>query len=336
MDIAKCVLIFEPEPSDDLVIRRGSAIKALRTQFLKNASISKLMEIASGVCEVFRESPAMPNVLAIQVEKAIKRYSPSFVWDDSDLEMGVYAAAAVAQSFNFRSKGKEVRDGLFASDVLAVALWSAASFLPPCNASKLERFRVLAIKAARSHILKTSLETRARYDVPALESFADEEITYEVFEQATAPTVNALRINAALDREEIDLLWWVLSGVSEIFGQPLLSLSQEVRAVTTGVEIGALMRALPTQSHRNLALRGLDEAGSVSLLGLLEALGEDCSVIADSFKEESLIDNAPLVFPLLSAIRLGKSTGLAADSPRPLSEWGARALLERAILQIQY
>ena len=195
----------------------------------------------------------MPDTLAIQVENAIKKYSPSFVRDDRGLEMGVCAAMAVVQLFNSSSRRK-ARDGLTASDVLAVALWSAASFLPPCNEPKLEKFRVLAVDAARNCILNTSLETRARRDVPALGSFGGKGTTCEEFEQAIAPTVDALRINAALDREEIDLLWWVLGGTSEILGQSLLSLSPEVRVVVTGVEMGALMRALPTQSHRNLAL----------------------------------------------------------------------------------
>ena len=335
MDIAKYIRIFKLEPSDDFVTKRKSAIRNLRIRFLSNKSISKLMAIGSDVCEVFCESPAMPDTLATQVETAIKKSSPSFVRDDRDLEMGVCAAMAVVQSFN-SSSSKKVRDHLLASDVLAVALWSAASFLPPCNAPELEEFRVLAVEAARNRILNASLETRVRHDVPTLGSFGGEETTCEEFEQAIAPTVNALRINAALDREEIDLLWWVLSGRSEILGQRLLSLSPAVRAVTTGVEIGALMRVLPTQSHRNLVLQGLDGTDWVSLSSLLDALGKDRLVIATSFKDESLIDDALLVFPLLSAIRSGKDTGSGADLPRSLSEWGARALLERAVLRIQH
>ncbi len=329
MDISRCVRIFEPEPDDDFVIKRKSAIKILRTQFSRNKHISKLMAIGSGVCEVFRESPAMPDTLAIQVEKAIKKDSPSFERDARDLEMGVCAAMAVVQLINSSSN----RD---ARDVLAVVLWSAASFLPSCDKPKLEEFRMFAVESARNRILKAGLEDRDRHDVPALGSFASEETTCKEFEQEIIPTVNALRTNATLDREEINLLWWVLGETSQIFGQPLMSLSPEVRAVTTGVEIGMLMQALPTQSHRNLVLRGLDKEGPVSLLGLLDALGRDRLAIADSFKEELLIDDAPLVFPLLYAIRSGKSTGLAADLPRPLSEWGARALLERTVLQIQY
>ena len=335
MDIAKCVQIFKLEPDDDFVTKRESAIKNLRTQFLKNKPISKLMAIGSGVCQIFRESLAMPDTLATQVETAIKKYSPSFVRDDRDLEMGVCAAMAVVLSFNYNSSRK-VRDGLLASDVLAVALWSAASFLPPCNAPKLEEFRLFAVEAARDRILKIGFKTRDRHNVPDLGSFGDEEITCEDFKQATAPTVDALRINAALDREEIDLLWWVLNGRSEILGQRLLSLSPAACAVTTGVEIGALMRTLPTQSHRNLVLQGLDKDDKVSLPSLLDALGKDRLVIAASFKDESLIEDAPLVFPLLSAIRSGEGTGLGADLPRSLSEWGARALLERAVLRIQH
>ena len=148
--------------------------------------------------------------------------------------------------------------------------------------------------------------------------------TFDNSSSDTLSTVNALRLNAALDREEINLLWWVLGGVSEIFSRPLQTLSPEVRAVTTGIEIGALMSALPTQSHRNLVLRGIKDADPFPLPKLLEALAADRLVVADSLKDESLIDRAPLVFPLLSAVRSGEGTGRCADVPRRLSEWGAR------------
>ena len=333
MDIAKCVRIFEPEPDDDFVVKREAAITELRTQFLKKRTMSDLMAIGSEVCEVFHDSPSIPDVLANQVETAIKKHSASFVRDGRDLEMGVCAVAAIVQSIS--SSRKKWADWSIV-DVLAVALWSALSFVSARNAPKLEAFRRLAIDAARNRILNTSLETRARRKVPEVGAFGDDQTTPEAFASAVTPTINALQMNAALDREEIDILWWVLGGVSEIFDRPLQSLSPEVRAVTAGVEIGALMRALPTQSHRNLALRGLEETDPLSLSKLLAALGEDRLKIAGSFEDEALIDKAPLVFPLLSAIRSGEGAGLGADSPRSLSEWGARALLERAILRIQY
>ena len=323
MDIAKCVRIFEPEPNDDYVAKREAAIARLRTQFLKKRNISDLMGIGSGVCEVFRDSPSLSDALVSQVATAIKRESASFVQDGRDLEMGVCAAAAVVRSFNARSRTKNT---LHASDVLAVAVWSALSFLPGSEARKLEEFRLLAVEAARNRILKTGLISRARDEVPAPGALGSAE---------TVECVDALRNNAVMDREELDLLWWVLAGASEIFGQPLQSLSSVARAVTTGIEIGALMRRLPTQSHRNLVVRGLSEEDRLPLSDLLVALGEDRLVIAATFRNESLVDDAPLVFPLLGAIRSGEGAGLSADVPRPLSEWAARALLERAVLGIQ-
>ena len=333
MDIAKCVRIFEPEPDDDFVVKREAAIRELGTQFLKKRNVPDLMGIGSGICEVFRDSPSIPDVLAEQVEAAIKKQSASFVRDGRDLEMGVCAAAAVVQAISPSGKARTVWSN---ADVLAVALWSALSFMSTPNTPKLEAFRLLAVDVARNRILNTSLEARARHKVPELGAFGGEQTTPEAFALAVKPTIDALRINTALDREEIDLLWWVLGGASEIFDRPLQSLSTEVRAVTTGVEIGALMRALPTQSHRNLALRGLEKTDPLPLPKLLAALGEDRVKIAESFEDEALINEAPLVFPLLSAIRSGEGTGLGADLPRSLSEWGARVLLERAILRIQY
>ena len=331
MDIAKCVRIFEPEPDDDFVTKRNTVIRALNLKFLKKRTISDLMALGSGVCQGFCNPPSMPDAIATQVEAAIKKQSASFVQDGRDLEMSVCAAAAVVQSIESRVK---TTDTWHAADVLAVALWSALSFLPACTEPKLEEFRTLAVAAARKRILDNSLETRARHDVPEFGAFGGEKTTSKTFASATASTVDALRLNAELDREEINLLWWVLGGVSEIFERPLQSLSPEVRAVTAGVEIGALMRSLPTQSHRNLALRGIEEAAPLPLPELLAVLGENRLVVATSFKDAPLIDEAPLVFPLLSAVCSGEGTGLGADLPRSLAEWGARALLERSVLQL--
>lgn len=333
MDIAQYVRIFDPNPDDDFVIKREAAVKDLRAQFGEMNNVPALMELGSGVCEVFRETPAMPDALQNQVEKAIQEHSVSFVRGGHELEMGVCGAVAVTQMVLSDVTAKEYWANI---DVLAVALWSALSFFPACDAPKLEELRVQAIGAARARIKSAGLKTRTRRKVPAQGIFGDDTLTKDAFATAVAPVVDALRFNAALDREEINLLWWVLCGTSDIFEQPLKSLSPAARAITSGIEIGVLMRALPTQSHRNLAVRDLEDAGSLTLAELLAVLGEDRLPIAASFKSEALVDKAPLVFPLLSAIRSGSANGSCANLSRPLSEWSARALLERAVLQFQH
>ena len=332
MDITQYVRIFEPDPDKDFVAERGAAIRELGNRLSRRRDVSDLMAIGNGVCGVFRDQPPISGTLATQIEGVIKKKNASFVRDDREIELGVCATAAVVHSMNSR---RNVRNGWSAPDMLAAALWSALSFLPTCNAPKLETFRKMAVDAARDRILRTSSSARARHDVPVLEAFDAARTSPEVFAAEAERRIDTLRINAAFDREEIGVLRWMLGGVSEIFDRPLRSLPPEARAVTTGVEIGALMQAPPAQSHRNYALRSLEEKEPLSLPKLLAALGEDRMKIAASFKDETLIDEAPLVFPLLSAVRLGETSGPGADSPRALAEWGARALLEQALLRVQ-
>jgi len=333
MDIAQYVRIFALEPDDDFVTKRGAAVKDLCTQFSEETNVANLMAIGSAVSEVFRDKSSMPDALQMQIESAIRAQSVSFVREGHELEIGVCGAVAATQMV---IAGAAAKDNWTNSDVLAVALWSALSFLPACDAPKLEELRVRAIDAARSRIVNAGLKTRTRRIVPALGVFGDEAIAKETFMTAVAPAVDALRFNTALDREEINLLWWVLCGMSDIFDRPLTSLSPTTRAVATGIEIGVLMRALPSQSHRNLVMRGLKETESLTLSELLTALGEDRLPIAASFKDEALVNMAPLVFPLLSAIRTGNTNGSGAHLSKPLSDWGSRALLERAVLQFQH
>ena len=333
MDVARFVRIFEPDPSDDFVAKRAAAIKDLRTRFLKRRDPGTVMTLASGVLGVFRDPPVVPESYVRAIEGAIKEQSESFVRDDRDLEMSVCAMIAVVHAIQ---DGRKVSEGWAIADVLATAVWSGASFLPASPEPKLEELRSQVIVAAQRRILESSLDTRIRHNVQDFGRFGDETPGAEAFGEATAGTVDALRYNAALDREELNMLWWVLADTSIVLDKPLASLSSETRAIATGIELGALLRGLPSQSHRNLCVRGVGEAEPMSLPRLVEALGEDRIALAASFGDEALVDDVASVFPLLSGIRAGSSTLAGAEVPRSLRDWCARALLERAVLRMQY
>lgn len=332
MDVAKYVRIFEQDPDDDYVTKREVAIKDLKNQLIKSKNVAEIMAIGAGICTVFSDTPALPDDLAVQIETAIKKQSPAFVGEERALEMGVCGALAVVEVIN--SNVKSVDDWTI-PDVLAATVWSALSYLPPSNAPRIETLRLETIQAARDRILKFGIESRNRRHVPPLGTFGATSISQEEFAAATSGTIDALRLNASLDREEIELLWWVLSGSSDIFEGPLHSLSDATKAITIGVEIGAKMHFLPTQSHRNLAFRGVDSDLKFSLHELIAELGDDCRKIADSV-EDNLLEKAPYAFPLLSALVSGAAEGEKSGTQRPLTEWAARALLERAVLRMQY
>ena len=333
IDIAKCVRIFDPDPSDDFIAKREAAIKGLRTKFLKQRKVTGLMKLGSDVLGVFRYPPICPPANIDVIEDAIKRESVSFIREGRDLEMSVCAMVAVIQAIE---GGGRVRGPMAARDFLGVAAWSGASFLPPNSEPKLEQLRLEVVNAARNRILKSSLDTRQRYEVPDFGVFGDETVTVKAFKEATSTTVNALRYNAALDREELDLLWWVLEKTSQILDRPLCKLSPESRAIATGLELGRLMRGLPSQSHRNLSVRGIAGVEPLTLEMLVEALGEDRHPLSAAFADEEVIKEAPSIFPLINAMRTGESNLAGADVKRPLQEWCLRALLESSVVRLQY
>lgn len=331
MDTARHVRIFEPAVNDDFVTKRELAIKELRGQFAKQSTVKDLFALGADVVRGAFLEANMPQPLVDKIAAALKKHSASFVADECTLEMRICAALAVGQVIETGGKSEEWAIG----DVLALAIWLATDFIPPLPDPKVEALRIDLHAAGRQRVLRTAIESRDRKAVPDVGVFGGDTISTEAFTKALT-AVPALRYNAALDREELDLLWWLYAGRSIILNRPLASLSQATRTVITGIELGDLMRRLPSQSHRNLVLRDIAPDQSMTLNELLVAIEGDRATIAATLDGETLIGDAPDVFPLLAGIVQGTASGTAAEQPRSLGDWAARAILERSATRIQY
>jgi hypothetical protein len=146
---------------------------------------------------------------------------------------------------------------------------------------------------------------------------------------------NALRTNAAIDREEIDLLWWVLSDWSTLLDRRYSGMTNPVTAaLSSGIEAGRMLRRFPADAHRNLVLRHVKQGALISLADMIVSLGDDRILLANAFSGQTIIAACPAVFPLLGALISGSATHIRAKQKRPVSEWAARALLETAALHV--
>ncbi len=140
-----------------------------------------------------------------------------------------------------------------------------------------------------------------------------------------------LRSNAIIDREEIDLLWWVLSDWSSLLGRRFSDeTGGAAAAVASGIEAGRMIRRAPGEAHRHLVLRNVIAGKDLSLIELLTAIGEDRPKLTP-IEEYAFITNCPAVFPLSNAIQTGSTSDPRAKIKRPLSDWATRALLESSI-----
>ena len=319
--------------SDDDVNSRRAAATNLAASWKKVSTVSTLISKSAAIAEALGGDGNPSPELGNEVQTAIQKKSSAFLYEERPLDVSVCAGMAMVSLLS----DPPGTTGWTSSDIYATALWSALTYQPVLNVDRRESLRREVLETAEYWCAKSAERSRERMVVP---DPSDVEITIEADNSATsnvnesmAGTVEALRRNAALDREELDFLWWAQLGRSRLLNRQLSAISEPTRIVTAGIEGAKLLRRLPCEVHRELILRTLDQDPELDLADLLAAVGDDRPVLGAAFIEGSVIHH-PTVFPLLHALATGEVAGSGAAVKRRVSEWGGRALLEAGLIRI--
>ena len=336
IDIAAHIRIFDPTPSDDLVKKRTTAIKLLSSNLKKTRSVETIFQWVNDLARALEVDGELSETLVNKIEAAVRKSSIAFIAENEELQIIVCGSLAALYLLDSTlPKSNSVN-----RNAMAIGLWSALSYQAPRCEAKLEALRVELLQKAQQTVLHTANLSRRRIEVPNIsfeEAFEETEAPHicEVLETGMKNTITALRANALLDREELNLLWWVLSDWSDLLGRRFSSLNNpEIKAVVSGLEAGSLLRGLPADAHNNLVLRHVGETDTMSLPELLKAFGSDREGLAKAHGENAVVASFPVIFPLLTALQSGSATGAGVEIKRPLEEWASRALLESATVNI--
>lgn len=332
-NIAVHVRIFDSAPSDDLVTKRTAAIDELAKRFLAGKAVSEIFQTANDVSRSVELRGALSDALSKEVEDEIRKSSEAFVAEGNKLQIAVCGLLAALEALN-RAKPSSGR--LLVSDVLATGLWLGLSFQAPRSETKLEALRIETLNKARRVALATSQSARTRVPVPDfdLPETIDPKTLSKSLVQATFNTIEALRSNAVLDREELDLLWWVLTDHSAILDRPLSGCTPETAALASGLEVGIRLRRLPADAHHHLVLRSVKTTEPLTLQELLGKIADDRAQLATAISNREVVSACPALFPLMSALQSGSAAGTSAKIRRPLRDWTTRALVEGAALHL--
>lgn len=314
--------------SNEDVDSRKAAATALATKWGKTRSVNELIARAARIASALGGDGRAAPDLESEVEAIVQESGASaFLASERPLEIGICAGMAALELLA-RPFGA---DGWQIVDVLAAGLWSALGFQPPLAEEKREALRLQVLEAAQTRCLTSAEGARARTtvpDLPEIAAVAGEEVKAIVaLRKAASSSVSALVRNAALDREEIDFLWWYQSGRSRILKRPLADLEEPVRVVVRAVEAAKHLRRLPCDVHRDLVLGTTQGAVEMTLHDLVTAIGADRDAVGQQVAG-SLAVSTPTVFPLINALIGGEVQVPGAELRRSSSEWGARALLE--------
>jgi hypothetical protein len=336
MSIAQHIRIFEKTPDDDFVQKRTKAIDALATKFSSSNDVGLLLQLAADLTNGVAKGGVMPEARLTEIEAVIQAESTSFVKEGQELQLVTCALLAALQNLN----SAKPSEGVWTKqDVIAVGLWSGLGFQTPRSDERLEALRTEVLHAARNLVLATAARSRVRREVPAiavkLQEVYDQTKTGNTIQNSSRATIDALRANAALDREEIDLLWWLLSGWSKYADKPLSLLTPIAAVVLAGLEAGTYVRRLPGEAHKQFLFRLITEDDSYTLQQVIDGVTEQKDRLVSSFGNHQLYLGRESLYPLLHACTSGRSGGKSsAARTLKLSEWAARALLESAILHV--
>jgi hypothetical protein len=331
-DIARHVKIFDKNPSDELVTKRSSAIVLLTEQYKKLKTISDLLQLVEDILAGL-ESPRfeLPPIRVDEIEAAIKVDSPAFDREDEELQMLVCMVLATLELIKTSTPGTVLWT---THEAIAVGLWLGLSFQAPLTETRFESLRVELVQASQELISKSAETSRARTIVPdvaiKMTDVADAAKVGAAINTGANKAVSVLRANASLDREELDLLWWALGDWSELQNQHYAQLSIAGTALTAGVEAARILRRLPAESHRQLALRRVYGRECFTFAQLAVAMAESLDPIRMLYAGNAYVSSYPRTFKLFSSIVSGKSLG----GERSLRDWGSRALLEAAVIRI--
>ncbi len=310
----------------DVDSRRAAAI-SLAASWGKERTISNIVSKAKDVADALGGDGSPSSELGDEVQVAIQKKASSFLYEERPLDVSICAGMAMVSMLS----GSTGIGGWTTYDVYAVALWSALAYQPALESQRREKLRREVLDAAANWVATTAEKARERVDVPdpsVLKISIDAgNVVSSNFKEAMTSTVEALRRNATLDREELDFLWWAQLNRSRLLKKPLSAIVEPTRIIAIGIEGAEMLRRLPCEVHCEIVLRTLDLDPELDLPELLAAIGDDREILSAAFIKEHVVGR-PTVFPLLHALATGDSTGSGALLKRNVSEWGKRALLE--------
>ncbi|HAU77183.1 MAG TPA: hypothetical protein DCW88_17140 [Agrobacterium sp.] len=326
-DIATHMRIAALHVSNEDVDSRTAAVTTLKAAWAKVNTLEGIVGKAEDVAKSLAGDGIPPDGLGSEVQTAIQKKASAFLYSERPLDIGIVAGNAAA-SFIADKPGS---GGWTIADVWAATLWAALSFQYPLEDPKRETLRTYVLDTARTRSTlgaEAARERSAVTDFKKLEITSGEEEKFaEAFEKSTTTTIEALRRNAALDREELDFLWWSLSGRSRLLGKQFAQIEGPIGAVAAGIEAGSHLRRLPCEVHREVVLGKVAGSPPANLAELIEGVGRERERFASSYAD-GFVARHPSVFPLLHALSTGKTDFNGATTKRSAEEWASRALLE--------
>jgi hypothetical protein len=334
--------IVNPTPSDDYVRqRREAAEKLVNDESLPVETLETFVEFA--VFGVPSSRGEQQEFATESLITAIREFQPSFAGDVDANQLELRLVAAIVIGERVRS---EPSDPI---NVYLASLLIGALLLQPLPAEVyIARLIEDLVEVAKASLRKASNAVRARRPWPnksSVDITGDDHTAVALSaKKAFDVLLGAITSNAAADREELDVLWWVFGGRSARTGERFQSMTDGERVFNAAIELSDRMLMPPISTAQQLLSSLVSDQSQVSLTNLVGQVTKETLIALVEKKKgvETVLESQPCILPLSwLATRLlasdfspgwqhefEKKTKLKADTPAVPGDWARQVFAE--------
>jgi len=314
-------VVYPQKPTSEVVNARTATVSKALAELFEKDDLALLANYCVAAVRGPADRFAPDSILVTTLVEKIRAEQSAFPanLEENALELQIVAALVLGELMSpaARNQNRELSD-LGAAMLLCLVECGTESTAPHLAAVIKE-----LVGLATTTLEKSARQARKRVDLD-LSELEGMEVPGDIpaFWKNLLPQLinafNSLNEEAAKDREELEILWWMFNGFSSKLQQPLAALPVDVAAVACGTEL-AMRVLLPASSAtaamveeatgRDRKSTQLGEKPIEDCASKWKQQGYDCLKPDDQDQREFVLAH-PALFPLTwAAIRLDDSGG---------------------------
>ena len=343
--------VVNPMPPSKVIDNRKAAAHDIMMAIARAEDWGLALDCACGAVAGFETGFTQDAEVVQSLVGAIRAHDSSFPEDltENALELRVCAALALGEMLATKASeavaiGSVLRSGLGAR---------------PAPSGRFLRQMIGELTSSATRALSDEAEVRRQRsigigrDLKELAEPSDYEAAWNDLVPAIKATFDEFGKQAAKDREELDILWWMFAGTSTT-GQQFAEMPVGAAALCCGAELGSLCLLPPTSSHEAMLRRAYEKGRQKEELSkkTLESITADWTApmqaaLVPEGGDRDIAMNHPALFPLswlcsrLLASKGSKgwadefkrATTIPARCSRSSVDWAVQGFRERTALR---
>lgn len=341
--------VVNAQPSSEVLDRRITAVNAMTKSLDATEDWNTLFDLAQGVVAGYETRYRTDSPIIISLVEAVRGSESAFPQElgENALELRALSAIVLGELMNRNSPEHDQQ-----ATLIAWCVRSGLALRPAARARYLNQL-LTELGQLATDVISNAARARRRRGNPQLQRF--EKLTEPADIAGVWKTVSAMRSSlremqaqSLMDREELNLAWWLLARHSTRAGKPLAELPGGAAAFCCAAEVAELVLMPPALAGEGVVRRALSESLRDDRQGTLEAVAADLTAAGLSASPvdssaRSLWETYPALFPVTwkldandsaaakSAKAYEEATGLKAPAARRLSTWAVQMFDETVL-----